>query len=101
MAFVEGFSLKRPFSLSRVGEIASRKGVENRGSLVCAFGPQGQRCWKTQERGTINPSPKMVLEHPPTYDTFSHRFVQALSLEGPNLEKISRSPSGIEIFKRD
>ena len=26
MAFVEGFSLKRPFSLSRVGKIASRKG---------------------------------------------------------------------------
>ena len=32
MAFVEGFSLKRPFSLSRVGKIASR--VENRGSLI-------------------------------------------------------------------
>ena len=26
MAFVEGFSLKRPFSLSRVGNIASRRG---------------------------------------------------------------------------
>ena len=26
MAFVEGFSLKRPFSLSRVGKIASRRG---------------------------------------------------------------------------
>ena len=26
MAFVEGFSLKRPFFLSRVGKIASRRG---------------------------------------------------------------------------
>ena len=26
MAFVKGFSLKRPFSLSRVGKIASRRG---------------------------------------------------------------------------
>ena len=34
MAFVEGLSLKRPFSLSRVGKIASRRGVENRGSLI-------------------------------------------------------------------
>ena len=34
MAFVEGFSLKRPFSLSRVGKIASRRGLENRGSLI-------------------------------------------------------------------
>ena len=34
MAFVEGFSLKRPFSLSRMGKIASRRGVENRGSLI-------------------------------------------------------------------
>ena len=33
MAFVEGFSFKRPFSLSRVGKIASQ-GVENRGSLI-------------------------------------------------------------------
>ena len=29
MAFVEGFSLKRPFSLARVGKVAS-----NRGSLI-------------------------------------------------------------------
>ena len=29
-----GFSLKRPFSLSRVGKIASRRGVESRGSLI-------------------------------------------------------------------
>ena len=34
MTFVEDFSLKRPFSLSRVGKIASRGGVENRGSLI-------------------------------------------------------------------
>ena len=34
MAFVEGFSLKRPFSLSRVGKIASRRGEKIGGSLV-------------------------------------------------------------------
>ena len=33
MAFVEGFSLKRPFSLSRVGK-SHLQGVENRGSLI-------------------------------------------------------------------
>ena len=30
----ELFSLKRPFSLSRMGKIASRRGVENRGSVI-------------------------------------------------------------------
>ena len=34
MAFVEGFSLKRPFSLSRVGKNRISQGVENRGSLI-------------------------------------------------------------------
>ena len=53
-AFFEGFSLKRPFSLSRVGKIASRRGVENRGSLIsvpsalregCENGVFGKRCF--------------------------------------------------------
>ena len=34
MAFVDGFSLKMAFCLYRVGKIASRRGVENRGSLT-------------------------------------------------------------------
>ena len=34
MAFVEGFSLKRPFSLSRVRKNRISQGVENPGSLI-------------------------------------------------------------------
>ena len=33
-AFAKKNPLQRPFSLSRVGKIASRRGVENRGSLI-------------------------------------------------------------------
>ena len=40
-AFVEGFSLKRPFSLSCVGKIASRRGRESKLTDWCAFSPQG------------------------------------------------------------
>ena len=35
VAFVEGFPLKRPFSLSRVGKNRISQGVENRGSTIC------------------------------------------------------------------
>ena len=56
MAFVEGFSLKRPFSLSRVGKNRISQGVENRGSLISV--PLALR--ESSEKVTLGVDPKVT-----------------------------------------